>query len=390
MIEANVFLQKTFASIPLYEPAIAKVRATLNKEGVLYVGDSKMSASKIRASIVNHNDYYLVPLPATIISNEILDNYIEPIINGTQTLIEVYRDLPNGSSKQIAEGYEYSSSCEASLDDEIIRWNERLLIICSLKHAKAQEDSLRKRLNKASTKIEDLINRRRGKKTFNSKAELEAAITDILRTYQVKSLLDVNISETIVERQIRSYGDRPARTESEVKFSLSVSYNDIAINAAINRLGWRVYATNTSSDYLSLTDAVLAYREQYILERSFGRLKGQPLSLTPMYLQRDDHATGLIRLLSIGLRVLTLLEFVVRRNLSGASIAGLYPSNKNRFTYRPTAELILAAFKNINLTIIKDDENIYYHITHLSDLQQHLLDLLDFPENIYFLDNDFF
>jgi transposase len=71
-----------------------------------------------------------------------------------------------------------------------------------------------------------------------------------------------------------------------------------------------------------------------------------------MYLQRDDHATGLIRLLSIGLRVLSLLEFVVRHHLSGASLAGLYTGNQKRETKRPTAETILAAFKNINLVII--------------------------------------
>ena len=37
-----------------------------------------------------------------------------------------------------------------------------------------------------------------------------------------------------------------------------------------------------------------------------------------MYVQRDDHATGLIRFLSIALRVLTLLEFVGRRQLAAA------------------------------------------------------------------------
>jgi transposase len=44
-----------------------------------------------------------------------------------------------------------------------------------------------------------------------------------------------------------------------------------------------------------------------------------------MYVQRDDHATGLIRLLSIALRVLTLLEFVGRRHLASEKreIAGL-------------------------------------------------------------------
>jgi hypothetical protein len=43
-----------------------------------------------------------------------------------------------------------------------------------------------------------------------------------------------------------------------------------------------------------------------------GRLKGHPLLLTPIYLEWDDYATGLIRLLSVALWVLTRLEFVGR------------------------------------------------------------------------------
>src|SRR5262249_59711738 len=85
-----------------------------------------------------------------------------------------------------------------------------------------------------------------------------------------------------------------------------------AFTAAVQRLGWRVYATNHHADHLTLTQAVLAYRSAYRIERGVGRLKGQPLSLTPMYLEREDHVTGLIRLLSLGLRVLALLAFLVR------------------------------------------------------------------------------
>jgi transposase len=35
-----------------------------------------------------------------------------------------------------------------------------------------------------------------------------------------------------------------------------------------------------------------------------------------MYLQSDERATGLIRLLSLGLRLLTLVESTVRRELA--------------------------------------------------------------------------
>ena len=165
----------------------------------------------------------------------------------------------------------------------------------------------------AEAAIASLTTRCRGKKRITTLTELKTATDDILKRYKVEGILDVDCSETIVERHIRPYRDRPARTETNRKLSVSAQINKTALKEAIQRLGWRVYATNASSESLSVTNAVLAYREQYIASLCFGRLKGQPLSLTPMYLQRDDHATGLIRLLTIGLRVLT---FIGTRDLS--------------------------------------------------------------------------
>jgi transposase len=116
-----------------------------------------------------------------------------------------------------------------------------------------------------------------------------------------------------------------------------------------------------------------------------GRLKGQPLSLTPMYLERDDHVTGLIRLLAIGLRVLTLLEFVVRRRLASAhtGLAGLYAGSPQRTTARPTAERLLESFQELTLTIIREGRRRRYHLTPLSRVHQRILALLDFPVDIY-------
>ncbi|MEA3344663.1 MAG: transposase [Chloroflexota bacterium] len=139
--------------------------------------------------------------------------------------------------------------------------------------------------------------------------------------------------------------ERPTRVvEREPRVSVAV--DEAAVEKVVRQQGWRVYATNAPAAQLPLSQAVLAYRGQYIVERGCGRLKGRPLSLTPMYLERDDHATGLIRLLSIGLRVLTLLEFVVRQRLAkeGTELAGLYAGNLKRTTARPTVERILEAF----------------------------------------------
>ena len=116
-----------------------------------------------------------------------------------------------------------------------------------------------------------------------------------------------------------------------------------------------------------------------------GRLKGHPLSLTPMYLEREDHVTGLIRLLSVGLRVLTLVEFVVRRRLAAqrTALAEVYAGNPRRTTARPTTERLLECFEGLTLTIIREGRHRRYHLTPLSRVQRRILTLLNFPVDIY-------
>ena len=121
------------------------------------------------------------------------------------------------------------------------------------------------------------------------------------------------------------------------------------------------------------------------MERRVGRLKGRPLSLTPREVQRDDHATGRIRLRSVAWRVLTLLECVGRRQVAaeGTKLAGLYAGNPRRETARPTAEHLLQAFEDITLTIVKGSQRIVRHMTALSPLQQRILEILGFSSALY-------
>lgn len=87
-------------------------------------------------------------------------------------------------------------------------------------------------------------------------------------------------------------------------------------------------------------------------------------------------------LLTIALRVFTLMEFVVRRQLheSQSSLAGLYEGNPKRATNRPTAEKMLRAFNNITLYLHRDDS---IEISGLNLLQQQILSLMNVEESIY-------
>lgn len=134
---------------------------------------------------------------------------------------------------------------------------------------------------------------------------MQQAAHAILKQHRVDGLLRVTIEEQVQERWVRAYGNRSVGGRVERALSVRAEVDALAVEEAIRWLGWRVYATNQPKEVLPLEQAVLAYREEYLVERGFGRLKGKPLSLSPMYVQSDQRATGLVRLLSIGLRVLT-------------------------------------------------------------------------------------
>jgi transposase len=373
------------ADDPLYIPAIQQVRRSLNEPGLLYIGDCKLGALRTRAFIQAGRDYYLCPLSEKQMPKAALEAYLQPVWAGVQATQPIQRLQTDGARETIAEGYECDAALTAAGDGPTQSWRERHLIVRSLQHARAAEAALHIRLTQAQAALEQLTWPRQGKRRLPDRAALQAAAEAIVQRYRVNDLLKLTVTEHNTEHSVRAYGDHPARTAIDQTVSLQVEVDVVAVQAAERWLGWRVYATNHSPETLPLEKAILAYREEYLVEHSFGRLKGKPLSLTPMYLQSDTRATGLIRLLSIGLRFLTLLEFQVRQRLQeqNANLPGLYAGNPKRTTERPTAQALLAAFKGIHFSLVTLGEQGLGHLTPLSDKHKTILTLLDFPVAIY-------
>jgi transposase len=198
-------------------------------------------------------------------------------------------------------------------------------------------------------------------------------------------LLRLQIEEQVSERAVRAYGSHPAEVRVERTLHLHREVDEAAVRAATRRLGWRVYVTNHPQQTLSLEQAVLAYREEYLVERGFGRVIGKPLSLSPMYVHSDQRATGLIHLLSLALRLLTVVEWRCRQHLADQheSVAGLYAGNPKRSTRRPTAEALLQAFRVIHLSVVTPGQQTHRHMTPLSEVQQRILVLLGVSPALY-------
>ena len=146
---ATAVVDGSRADDPLYEPAIAPVRTTLKRTGVLYIGDSKMGAQSTRASLAAQGDYYLLPLSATQLPESELEAYLQPVWEGRQALRPVERTLADGETVVVAEGYESDTMLAVTDEGQGVVWNERRLIVRSLSHAASQEAALQARLAKA-------------------------------------------------------------------------------------------------------------------------------------------------------------------------------------------------------------------------------------------------
>src|SRR2546425_7935571 len=304
-----------------------------------------MASRETRARLAAAGAVYLCPRPQVQRAQGAFAAALEAIGSGDPPLSAGVREGPQGARELSAEGSASPVALRQPVGEPVPHGPARRVVGRAVRPAHAAEVALRARVAQAMAQIEALNQRGRGKKRFETMAALRQAVVAIVQRYGVENLVWFRVTPYVTPRPVRAYRRRPARVEHDRHATVEVCVDEAAVEAAVRRLGRRVYGTNQPVEQLSLAQAVLGYRSEFQVERSLGRLKGQPLSRGPMVVERDDHATGLIRLLSIALRVLTLLEFVGRRQLAaeGMKLAGLYAGNPRRETARPTAEHLLEA-----------------------------------------------
>ena len=344
-----------------------------------------MGALETRAGLQAEGDDDVGPLAERHLPPAVGAGYLAPVGTGEHALTKGHRPQQDGTPELIAEGFERLEPMTAEVAGTRPGWLERRWVSRSVQWAQAGERGRRARLAKAPAAVTALQEHRRGQRRGADPSGLREAVDAIRARDRVPGLLPLREKEHLWQRPMRRYGLRAATVPLEWNVQVPVSLDQAAGAAAVRQRGWRVSVTTPPPAPLSRQEAGLAYRTEYGVERARGRLNGHPLSLTPMYLERDDHATGLIRLVSMGWRVLTRLECGVRRRLAPAktTLAGLSVGNPTRATAHPTAARLLEAFQGLPLTLIREGRRWRRHRTPLSRVHQRILALLDFPVDMY-------
>jgi transposase len=381
------------ADDPLYIPSYQRAKEVLASQGVLVVGDSKMSALLTLATIAAGGDYYLTPLAAQKDEAELLAALIAPWREREDEATPIFlpEDMSPDDKKPdpklaIAHGFESQRERRAQVNGKEVIWQERLLVVRSYSYVETVQAGLHRRLDQAEAELRALTPpRQRGKQQREDEAALLAAIARIESKHHVQGMLDLSYQQEVEEHPVRGYRDKPARVERNVRYQLSVARNAEAIAEAEFQAGWRVYVTNSPQQELTLSEAVLAYRDQIIAENVFRRLHGKVLSITPLYVQRDDHAKRLFHLLTIGARLLALGDYLAKQALAKESsvLTGIYSANPKRGTATPTMERMLQVFEHINLLIFPVQPKPLAYLNDLTAVQERILTLLGLPCSLY-------
>jgi transposase len=117
------------ADDPLYIPEIRKVQQAFPQAGKTFVMDCKGAALGTRAYLVSTHDFYLCPLPETIVSAEQRRELLRPVWEGQQPLQQVYRPAADGESEElIAEGFFVDGTLSEKVDGvEVVRTDPHLV-----------------------------------------------------------------------------------------------------------------------------------------------------------------------------------------------------------------------------------------------------------------------
>lgn len=365
-----------------YLPTWKQIKEIIGDADFLYLADSKASTWKNRAKINQEGGVYCFPLAMSKPRPKLLSDWVK---NPVTKIVKFWQeDGEESKPKEIGQGFEVplGSIWIEPERKKCYKWIERWLVVKSNALAQRQIKGLHSRLHKAEKALATLAQR-----PGNEQQVLQSKVEEILKTNRLTKYIEYSIEKKIsYDKVYQGFGSRSQSSSYKRRRKTTLKLNYLRCQTEIEEMetiaGWRLYVTNATPERLTLTEAVCSYKEQWQPEMGFHRFKKGRLSALPIYFRDEDKIRGLMFLLTIALRVFTLMEFVVRRQLhqSQSSLVGLYDGNPKRSTNRPTAEKLLRAFCNITLYKHRDGSE---EISGLNTLQKQILTLMKVPENIY-------
>ena len=360
----------------LYVPAYDAAVAALGTAAVLVVGDSKMAALATRGHLVAQGSGYLCPYRPPRATAEIA-GWIETALaraDQWQRLETVDRTTGEVTVEAVLDEWTRRQSWSDPKTTRSHTWSERVLVVRSAAYHAGQRKLRERALARLSEQVSALWEPpTRGRKRYRHRHELETMVAAWIECAGLRGVVQAEVVEE-------------ALPDGTTRWTVAALALDLrAWQALVERLGWQVYVSNTTEQQYDAQALVTSYHQQPVLERGISRLKTRNLQIRPIYLRDETRMAGLLWLLTLALRVLTLTESRLRTALAEREeeVVGLNPASRSQTTSRPTTERVIAAFANLTLTTLVREGECQRHVTPLNATQRHILILLKLPADLY-------
>jgi transposase len=364
------------ADDPLYVPAYDAAVAALGTAAVLVVGDSKMAALATRGHVVAHGSGYLCPYRPPSATAELAD-WVETALARADIWQRIETvDPQTGEVTPIAvlDAWSRDQGWTDPATTIAHTWSERVLVVRSRAYQAGQRTLRERALTRLTEQLMALWQPpARGRKRYGTRFEVEQTVAAWIERAGLTNI----VLAPVVEEPL---------ADGTTRWTVgTIAVDRAAWAALVARLGWQVYVSNTTEEQFDAAALVATYHQQPLLERGISRLKTRNLQIRPVYLRDEQRMAGLLWLLTLALRVLTLTEYRLREALveRGEAVAGLNPASRSQTTTRPTTERVLAAFANLTVTLVHRNGACECYLTPLNVTQRHLLILLKLPADLY-------
>jgi transposase len=360
----------------LYGPAYDAAVAALGTTDVLVVGDSKMSDLPTRGHIVAGGSRYLGAYRPIHATAEIA-GWVDTALAQAASWVRIETvDQRTGEVQldSVIHPFDRPQTWVDPAQGQTHTWIERVLVVRATAYQAGLRRLREQALDRLTTDLLKLAQApRQGRKRYAQAVDL----AEVVATRIAAAKLDGVVQTALEEVRLR---------DGTTAWVVAAIWIDRAAwQAMVERLGWQVYVTNTTTAQYDVPALVAAYHQQPVHERTFSRLKTRNLKVRPVFLRDETRIAGLVWLLCLAVRVLVLTEQRLRTAVQeqGAELVGLNPASRTQATTQPTTERVIRAFRNLTVTVVTGDGWEQRHISSLNQTQQQILTLLGLPSDLY-------
>ena len=310
----------------------------LGRKDFLYVADSKLATKENMAHIHDNDGFFIAPAP---MYETYKSAFHQALDHHTQESLLPYK-------KQINRAFE----TPLEIDYNGKSYPFRMIILFDHGLFARKRRTLQQRIENTRAAFEQL-GQKLNKYQLKTQQDIAKASDAVLKKHQTGDFFQYSIqnhpvmTEKNKKRGRTKKGEQPEKvTIIDDQFSVRLSFDQLAFEQALHRVGYYPLVTNQPPEQLSLEQAMMAHKNQYKCEHLNRRAKSS-YKLEPIYLHTPERIEAFLFLFKIALQMVVLIERTARNNIAKRD-RGLDNFMPNRRDVRnPRTEYLLTAFQYV-------------------------------------------